>query len=64
MPINDEAQREAAVTDGEITLFLRNHVTTARIGVYPSERVRDQGVLDAFVDCDAVGCEIERSKRG
>jgi len=132
LPINDEAQREAAVAAGEVTLFLRNHVTTARIGVYASERVREQRVriditirvqncaypftkhnvldynhlrdgvrtiidaghieyqetfcerivsmclslprvsmarvrvakLDAFVDCDAVGCEIERSKRG
>jgi 7,8-dihydroneopterin aldolase/epimerase/oxygenase len=118
----------SAVADG-VTLFLRNHVTAARIGIYPSERAREQRVriditirvqncaypfgkhnvldynhlrdgvraiidaghieyqetfcerivsmclsiprvsmarvrvakLDAFADCGAVGCEIERS---
>lgn len=44
LPINDDAQCAAAVADGEVTVFLCDYVTAARIGVYPSERTREQRV--------------------
>lgn len=126
--MNEDATRRA---NDEVTLFLESFVTTARIGVYPIEREREQRVridiairvqgcaspysrhnvldynhlrdgaraiidaghieyqetlcerivamclslprvafarvrvakLDAFADCSAVGCEIERSRQ-
>ena len=42
--MNDDSRRANAVPDDVVTLFLDNYVTTARIGVYPSEREREQRV--------------------